>query len=352
MTVPPRWLRRVVIAPLVALGILVAFTSVPLLAVVAVIASAFLPGTWRGLRLLAFAMVYAAVELVGLVTLFGSWLASGCGDRLRSPGFVDFHYAVLARAVDVVVRTAMRLFHLDLELESDVRGHPTRSTRRPAIVAARHAGPGDSFLLVHGLMHRSARRPRIVLKDTLQLDPFIDVLVNRLPSRFVHPRPGGGDEVTDAIGQLARSMGQDDALVIFPEGGNYTPRRHRKAVDRLRAGGRAPLADQAEQLRFTLPPRPAGIAAAMAALPEARVILVGHTGVDHMVTVRDVWRGLPEDKTLHVRWTPFVVEDGATDPESIGEALMAAWLDLDRWIANHREANGAGVERPGRDPEA
>lgn len=349
MRVPPRWLRRVVIAPLVALGILLAFTSVPVLAVIAVIASAFLPGTWRGLRLLAFAMVYAAVELVGLVTLFGTWLVSGFGYRMRSPAFVDFHYAVLARAVDVVVRTAMRLFHLDLELESDVRGHPTRSTRRPAIVAARHAGPGDSFLLVHGLMHRSARRPRIVLKDTLQLDPFIDVLVNRLPSRFVHPNPASGDGVTEAIAELAGSMGPDDALVIFPEGGNYTPRRHRKAVERLRAGGRAPLADQADQLRFTLPPRPAGIAAAMAAAPQARVILVGHTGVDHMVTLRDVWRGLPEDKTLYVRWTPFEIDGAATDESAIGESLMAAWLDLDRWIAAHREANGAAADVHGRE---
>ena len=29
------------------------------------------------------------------------------------------------------------------------------------------------------------RRPRIVLKDTLQLDPVVDVYLNRLPSSFV-----------------------------------------------------------------------------------------------------------------------------------------------------------------------
>lgn len=336
MRVPPRWLRRVLLAPLVAVGILLLFTSVPLLAIVAVIASAFLPGTWRGLRLLAFGLVYAGVELVGLIVLFGAWLVSGFGFRLRTPRFVDFHYAVLARAVGVIVGTGARLFHLEIVFESDVRGHPNRPRRRPAIVACRHAGPGDSFLLVHGLMNRSSRRPRIVLKDTLQLDPFIDVLVNRLPSRFIHPTPGAGEETVAAIGDLAATMAPDDALVIFPEGGNYTPRRHRRAVERLRAGGREPLAEQAEQLRYTLPPRPAGISAAMRAAPQARVVLVAHTGLDHMVTVRDVWRGLPQDKTLRVRWTPFDVATGSTE-EAIGQALMAAWVDLDRWVGSHRE---------------
>jgi 1-acyl-sn-glycerol-3-phosphate acyltransferase len=324
----------VVMAPLVVIGVLLLFTTVPLLALVALVASAFLPGTWRGLRLLAFALVYATVELVGLVTLFGSWVGSGFGHSLPDERFVRFHYAVLGRAVDVVVRMAMRLFHLQVELESDVRGHPTRPDRRPAIVAARHAGPGDSFLLVHGLIHRSARRPRIVLKDTLQLDPLIDVLVNRLPSKFVHPVPGSGDQVTPAIAELAASMGPDDALVIFPEGGNYTPRRHRRAVERLRASGRDSAADQAEQLRYTLPPRPAGIAAAMAAAPGARVLLVGHTGLDHLVTAHDVWRGLPQDKTLHVRWTPLVVDDDSSD--AVGAALLSAWLEMDEWIAGHR----------------
>lgn len=349
MRVPPRWVRRVVLAPLVAVGVLLLFTSVPVLVIVAVVASSFLPGTWRGLRLLAFGLVYAAVELVGLITLFGSWVVSGFGYRLRSPRFLDFHYWVLSRAVQVVVGTGARLFHLEIVFESDVRGHPNRPGRRPAIVACRHAGPGDSFLLVHGLINRSARRPRIVLKDTLQLDPFIDVLVNRLPSRFIHPSPGAGEETVDAIGDLASTMATDDALVIFPEGGNYTPRRHRRAVERLRAGGREPLAAQAEQLQYTLPPRPAGISAAMRAAPEARVVLVAHTGLDHMVTLRDVWRGLPQDKTLHVRWTPFVLPAGADDHVA-GEALMTAWLELDRWVAGHRGGPGqSALDPPERD---
>jgi hypothetical protein len=60
------------------------------------------------------------------------------------------------------------------------------------IVLCRHAGPGDSLLLLETLMNRDhLRRPRVVLKDTLQLDPLVDVYLNRLPSRFL--TTGGSD---------------------------------------------------------------------------------------------------------------------------------------------------------------
>ena len=55
---------------------------------------------------------------------------------------------------------------------------------RPLVVIA-HAGPGDSFLVVHSLVNWYGRDPRIVLKDTLQWDPAIDIALNRLPSRFI-----------------------------------------------------------------------------------------------------------------------------------------------------------------------
>src|SRR4029450_6899592 len=49
----------------------------------------------------------------------------------------------------------------------------------PVIVLSRHAGPGDSFLLVHQLLSRYRRKPRIVMKAALQFDPGLDVVINR-----------------------------------------------------------------------------------------------------------------------------------------------------------------------------
>ena len=56
-------------------------------------------------------------------------------------------------------------------------------------MVSRHAGPGDSFILIHALVNWFDREPRIVLKATLQWDPAVDVLLNRLPNRFIAPGP-------------------------------------------------------------------------------------------------------------------------------------------------------------------
>ena len=45
------------------------------------------------------------------------------------------------------------------------------------------------------------------------------------------------------------------------------------------------MADRAEQMTHVLAPRPGGLLAALDAAPEADVLLVAHTGLDHLVTV-------------------------------------------------------------------
>jgi len=63
------------------------------------------------------------------------------------------------------------------------------------------------------------------MKASLQFDPSLDVVANRLPNVFVSRRHSGERIFTDQIGRLARGLDQAGALVIFPEGGNWTPGR-------------------------------------------------------------------------------------------------------------------------------
>ena len=72
---------------------------------------------------------------------------------------------------------------------------------------SRHAGPGDSMLLVDALANGYLRRPRIVLKDFLQWDPAVDVILNRLPTSFVPHREEHGDPVVEAIAELGADHG-------------------------------------------------------------------------------------------------------------------------------------------------
>jgi 1-acyl-sn-glycerol-3-phosphate acyltransferase len=344
---PSRRVRRVT-APLL-LGLLVAgVVLLPVLIVVAVVVSVVLPGRWRALRLLAFALVYLGVEVVALAVAAVLWALSGFGRRLDTPAMRAAHYAVLRRMLDVLMRTAQRLFSLRLVTDGESwspldDGVP--GSTNAMLVLSRHAGPGDSFLLVHTLMNRDHRRqPRIVLKDTLQLDPMIDVYLNRLPNHFVSSDHSVGPSPEEAIAELARDLGEEDALLIFPEGANFTPKRRIRGIQWLREHGFTSAVRRAERMHHVLPPRPGGVTAALAAAPHADVVFVAHTGLEHLSTVRDIWRGLPMDKTLHLRWW-FVPADEVPDDESEQTDWLYRWWEtIEDWIHTTQE-HGVGSSR-------
>jgi 1-acyl-sn-glycerol-3-phosphate acyltransferase len=333
---PPRRVRRVA-GPLLIAALVVGVLLLPVLVVVSVVASVFLPGRLRALRLLGFALVYLAMEVAGLVAAGVLWVRSGFGRRLGSPASRAAHYTVLRLLLDVLLRVAQRLFALRLvtdgtswsPLDDGVPG-----STNAMVVLSRHAGPGDSFLLVNTLMNRDhLRQPRIVLKDVLQLDPLIDVYLNRLPNHFVSSDPGVGPSAEEAIADLARDLGEEDALLIFPEGGNFTPQRKVRAIQRLRERGLLAAVRRAEAMRHLLPPRPGGVAAALRAAPHADVVFVAHTGLEHLSTLRDVWRGLPIDKTLHLRWWFVPAAEVPREEEQVTDWLYRWWETIDGWIA-------------------
>ncbi|MGY1810601.1 lysophospholipid acyltransferase family protein [Blastococcus sp. SYSU D00669] len=339
---PPRRVRRLA-GPLVVAALVVAVLLLPLLLVVAVLASIWLPGRWRALRLLCFGLVYLAVQVVGLVAAAALWVRGGFGRRMDTPAVRAAHYAVLRRMLDVLMAAARRLFALRLVTDGESwspldDGVP--GSTNAMVVLSRHAGPGDSFLLVQTLMDRDhLRQPRIVLKDVLQLDPLIDVYLNRLPNHFVGAGPEGGAE--EAIADLARGLGEEDALLIFPEGANFTPQRRFRAIERLRHRGLVSAVRRAEAMRHVLPPRPAGVTAALRGAPHADVVFVAHTGLEHLSTVRDVWRYLPMDKTLHLRWWFVPAAEVPRDDAELTDWLYRWWETIDDWITTTRRQEAA-----------
>jgi 1-acyl-sn-glycerol-3-phosphate acyltransferase len=347
---PPRRVRRVT-GPLLLGALVAGVILLPVLVVVAVVVSVWLPGRWRGLRLLAFALAYLAVEVAALVAGAALWLVSGFGRRLHTPAFQAAHYTVLRLFLGALMRVAQRLFALRLVTDGESwspldDGVP--GSTNAMVVLSRHAGPGDSFLLVHTLMNRDhLRRPRIVLKDVLQLDPLIDVHLNRLPNHFVSAGPGAGERSEAAIAELARGLGEEDALLIFPEGANFTPRRRARAIQRLRDRGLRSAVRRAEGMRRVLPPRPGGVVAALTAAPHADVVFVAHTGLEHLSTLRDVWRGLPMDKTLHLRWWFVPAAEVPRAESQLTDWLFRWWETIDAWITTTSAASPpAGEGRP------
>ena len=100
---------------------------------------------------------------------------------------------------------------------------------------SRHAGPGDSFTIVHALMNTHFREPRIVLKNTPDVGADRRDLMHRLPNRFVRQAQPAGQRLQPDPATSARDLDSDDVLLIFPEGGNFTESRRERAIARLRA---------------------------------------------------------------------------------------------------------------------
>jgi 1-acyl-sn-glycerol-3-phosphate acyltransferase len=326
-------LRRLVIAPaMIALAVAL-WATLPLWLIAAAALTPILPGRWRALRLLWLFVVYVTCESVVLVVLLGFWLASGFGRRLRTPYFEGIHYDLAEGLLWVLFGEARRV--LELRIETDGPS-PDAHPGVPLIVACRHAGPGDSLILIHALMDWYAREPRVVLKDTLAWDPMIDVVLGRIPARFISTNPRAGHDFESQIAELARGLDANDAFVIFPEGGNFTPARRHRGIERLRTLGMERMARRAERMTHVLAPRPGGFLAALDAAPDADVVLVAHTGLDHMLTVRDVWRELPMDKVITMRWWQVPRDEIPADREARIEWLFGWWERIDAWIAENR----------------
>jgi 1-acyl-sn-glycerol-3-phosphate acyltransferase len=341
--VPPRLIRRLVLAPLViviAFGFIVLSPFLALAALVSGLLARPRAGHMRSLRLVGFALVWLVAETVALIALAGLWVVSGLGGRLRTEPYQSRHYGVMRWFLDTMYRGAERTYGLRVEVDEPQLTGDELAARltRPVIVLSRHAGPGDSFLLVHQLLSVYHRRPRVVMKAALQLDPSVDVVGNRLPNVWIKSRQAGEHIFTEQIARLARGLDERGALVIFPEGGNWTPGRWRRGIRRLEQAGRRDLAERARDMPNLLPPRPGGALAAIGACPAADVIFVAHAGLDNIVTVADVWSKFPVDQVIRARWwrVPCDSIPRSADHEAQVQWLYGWWERIDEWITQNR----------------
>jgi 1-acyl-sn-glycerol-3-phosphate acyltransferase len=340
---PPRWFRRLVLDPAVVLGVILAVASLPLVVPVAAFASRYVPGKWRIARIVWFLFLYLLIEALSLVAMFGLWVVSGFGLRMETEALRAAHYELLAWMLRRVVASAKLTFRIEIEREGPRTQARSNGRRRPVIVLSRHAGPGDSMMLMDRLANRYQRRPRIVLKEFLKWDPALDVILHRIPSAFV---PWDRASVVDEIAELASTLGDEDALVIFPEGANYTPKRARRAVEKLHEIGRPDLAERAEQLRNTLPPRSKGVMTALAhSPPDTDVFVVGHAGLETFVTPGDIWRGMPLDTRIAVRVWHIPAEE-LPSPDDQERWLFDLWVEVDDWISERLTTTGEPFDDP------
>jgi 1-acyl-sn-glycerol-3-phosphate acyltransferase len=354
VALPPRPVRRLLLAPLTIVIAVALVVLSPLLALVAVVfglVKLSRPGRMRGLRVLWFTVVWLTAETMALFSCLALWVASGFGGRLRTEPYASRHYAVMRWFIGLIYRVGTSAFGVTVEVEEPELTPEERLARLagPVIVLSRHAGPGDSFLLVHQLLNVYGRRPRLVMKAMLQIDPSMDVVFNRLPNVFISRRKAGEGLFVEEISRLASGLDQDGALVIFPEGGNWSPGRWQRGIQRLQRKGRADLAARASEMPNVLPPRTGGVLAAIEAAPTADVIFVAHAGLDTLVSIGDIWRELPMNQAVRAKWWRVPAD---MVPRTAGREAQVKWLYdwwqlIDGWIGeDHHAAALAAPKEP------
>src|SRR6185295_18972535 len=101
---PPKWVRRILVAPVAWALFVVLVAALPALMLVALVVSALGSGRRRALRVLWMVEVYLALEVVALAVLLGLWIGSGFGWGLRRPGFQRLHYSLTGRYLRILYR--------------------------------------------------------------------------------------------------------------------------------------------------------------------------------------------------------------------------------------------------------
>ena len=330
MRSPSPLIRRAVITPLILGTELLVLLASPALAALSALLSPLLGGR-RPVRVLALVLTWAGGHLLSVAAC---WLVQATReDRGR-------YYAVMRWFVGAISQTALRVARVKVTVFDSQRAEAVLASETPVVVLSIHSGEGDSLLVLDHLLRRHRRRPRIVMHEALSMDPLIDMLGRRLPNRFVDPR-GGDIEVE--IAAMSQGLGARDAVVIFPEGGNFTHERRMKSIERLLHRGHHEQAEQARGMGHLSAPRPGGALAALESAPHADVVFMAHYGFPD--GFGEVWRELPERTPIELQlWHVPASELPAGNDERI-KWLFGWWERLDAWVGEHRLRDGAGDQQ-------
>jgi 1-acyl-sn-glycerol-3-phosphate acyltransferase len=334
--VPPPWFRLLVVTPIVFVFCAVVTVLSPLLHLGLAIIDVVDRKRWRFSRLGGLGIALCVTEFFGLVLAFVLWVAAGFGWAFRTETFRRAHNKVFGWWLELVTRALRFYLGFDFVIPT------TERVPGPVLTFARHAGPGDSFLLARTVIRDYRRQLRMLGTTKLLWDPFFDHLLRRMPYYFCDQNPADPTRHLVAIGDMCASMNADSVLIIFPEGGNWTPRRWDAAIDRLESRGMHDRAVRAAAMRHVLPPRSAGAIAALSARSDLSVVFVAHVGLEDLVSLREIWRRIPLRRHVVGAYWSIPAEAIPTERHLLSDWLFDQWEQVDRWIDEHSaEALGA-----------
>lgn len=324
---PPRLIRRFVLAPVVFAGAVILSLLSPLIHLIAAILDLlFDRRRFRFTRFIGLGLAFCVVEAFGLFAAFTTWVGSGFGVFLHRPFWSRPHKVLVGQWLELITRAIRFFLGFTFEMSHDPL------PPGPQLVFSRHAGPGDALLLARIVVRDHGRRLHMVGATTLQWDPFLDIMGERIGFHYLAPNTEDRTADVERIRELAASLQDDESLVIFPEGGNYTPRRRELSIQALERRGRHEYALRAVSLRYTLAPRPGAVTAAMEGAPDATVVFVAHAGLEGIYSMADLWHAIPLRRIMRAHAWPASLHERPKGQAERTTWLYRQWLAVDRWI--------------------
>jgi 1-acyl-sn-glycerol-3-phosphate acyltransferase len=281
-------------------------------------------------RVLLFGLWYLAWEWVAVFFALTMWVGSGFGLLLHQPFFENRHRHLQVVWAHSLWRAMDRILGLRLHV---VGGDQIADG--PIICFSRHASMVDTLVPIR-LFADVGMGVRYVLKSELLWDPALDIIGHRFPNYFVDRSGRNTDAELESIRDLAAGTGPDEAFIIFPEGSRFTPEKRSRAVEKLRASD-PELGALADKLTQTMPPRAGGsLASIEGAPPDADVVVIAHTGLEGLASLKDLIRSVPFRRPVEIEcWR--IPGSEIPDGESARlEWLFKQWGIVDEWVVAHR----------------
>ena len=326
---PPAAIRRPITVTLWLAMSIVCLALSPVLLALAALASA-VTARPQVLIFTRLVVTYFALELATLIACGALWLASGGGLLTGTRPFQSLHYRLLRWFVHGFARRWLALLEIHVPAQEPTEASRALQADGPLLFFSRHAGPGDTIVLIDLLLTRFDRLPSVVFKQSVAIDPCVDLIGHRLPHAVLDT--SDKEECEARIEEVAAGLGSRGVLLLFPEGGNFTAERRRRAVRKLWRTGQRREAAKADRMSHVLPPRPAGALAALRGNPGADVIFGAHSGLGLAAFPREIWHETPFGKTFNTRMWLSPAAEHPLEPSAQVAWIYEWWKRVDDWI--------------------
>ena len=291
---------------------------------------------WMATRMLAitwwllFAEVRAMAALIWIYASTGGPAGRGSLRRRRLIYGLRIHWC----------RSHLAGAKAILGLELDVEGLEEAGPG-PILIMPRHTSIIDNTLPDALIGHRHHIGVRVVLKREIEAIPVIDIGGRWIPTNFVNRGSGETDREVAQVRRIAQAMGEEEAVLIYPEGTRASPKKISRAKEIV--AERSPdLAERAGALRHVLPPRLGGPLALIDEAPGVDVVFCGHVGLDGFAYLRDLWSGGLLGTTVRVKFWRVPASEIPREHGARVDWLYERWREMDAWVD---AALGGRVER-------